>query len=59
MIWFVFDVIVYVLCLVELKVGDLIFIGMLVGVGVLQLGDCVMGGVDGIVMFEFVVGVKL
>jgi len=58
MIWAVPDVIAYVSRSVELKAGDLIFTGTPAGVGALQPGDRVTGGVDGIATFEFVVGAK-
>ena len=38
--------------------GDLIFTGTPAGVGALQPGDRVTGGVDGVATFEFVVGAK-
>ncbi|VWD61545.1 5-carboxymethyl-2-hydroxymuconate isomerase [Burkholderia lata] len=58
MIWAVPDVIAYVSRSVELKAGDLIFTGTPAGVGALQPGDRVTGGVDGVATFEFVVGAK-
>jgi len=58
MIWAVPDVIAYVSRSVELKAGDLIFTGTPAGVGALQPGDRVTGGVDGVAAFEFVMGAK-
>ncbi|MBR8214244.1 fumarylacetoacetate hydrolase family protein [Burkholderia vietnamiensis] len=58
MIWAVPDVIAYVSRSVALKAGDLIFTGTPAGVGALQPGDRVTGGVDGVATFEFVVGAK-
>lgn len=43
---------------IELKAGDLIFSGTPAGVGALQPGDRVTGGVDGVAQFEFVIGAK-
>ncbi|MBN3819413.1 FAA hydrolase family protein, partial [Paraburkholderia sp. Se-20369] len=58
MIWAVPDVIAYVSRSVELQAGDLIFTGTPAGVGALQPGDRVTGGVDGVAQFEFVIGAK-
>ncbi|WP_179404465.1 fumarylacetoacetate hydrolase family protein [Burkholderia guangdongensis] len=58
MIWPVPDVIAYVSRAVELKAGDLIFTGTPAGVGALQPGDRVTGGVDGIAEFAFEIGAK-
>ena len=52
MIWAVPDVIAYVSRSVELKAGDLIFTGTPAGVGALQPGDRVTGGVDGVATFD-------
>ncbi|WP_177314346.1 fumarylacetoacetate hydrolase family protein, partial [Burkholderia ubonensis] len=59
MIWPVPDIIAAVSRSVELKAGDLIFTGTPAGVGALQPGDRVTGGVDGVAQFEFVVGAKV
>ncbi|KDB08524.1 fumarylacetoacetate (FAA) hydrolase [Burkholderia sp. lig30] len=58
MIWAVPDIVSYVSQAVELQAGDLIFTGTPAGVGALQPGDHVTGGVDGIATFEFVIGAK-
>ncbi|PCE33145.1 fumarylacetoacetate hydrolase family protein [Burkholderia ubonensis] len=58
MIWPVQDIIAAVSRSVELKAGDLILTGTPAGVGALQPGDRVTGGVDGVAQFEFVVGTK-
>ncbi|OJB45445.1 fumarylacetoacetate hydrolase [Burkholderia ubonensis] len=59
MIWPVPDIIAAVSRSVELKSGDLIFTGTPAGVGALQPGDRVTGGVDGVAQFEFVVGAEV
>jgi fumarylpyruvate hydrolase len=43
---------------VALQPGDLIFTGTPAGVGALQPGDRVRGGVQGVGAFEFEVGTK-
>lgn len=56
MIWPVADVISHVSSAVVLQPGDLIFTGTPAGVGALQCGDIVSGGVDGVGSFTFTVG---
>jgi fumarylpyruvate hydrolase len=56
MIWKVEDVIAYLSRFVTLAPGDLIFTGTPSGVGALQPGDRVRGGVDGVASFEFTMG---
>ncbi len=56
MIWPVPDIISYVSQAVTLKPGDLIFSGTPAGVGALQPGDKVAGGVEGVADFSFEVG---
>jgi fumarylpyruvate hydrolase len=56
MIWPVPDVIAYLSRFVTLAPGDLIFTGTPSGVGALQPGDRVRGGVDGVTTFEFTMG---
>lgn len=56
MIWPVADIISYVSHAVVIKPGDLIFTGTPAGVGALQPGDMVAGGVDGIGEFDFHIG---
>ena len=58
MIWAVPDIVSYVSQSVELQAGDLIFTGTPAGVGALQPGDRVTGGVDGVATFEFIIGAK-
>jgi fumarylpyruvate hydrolase len=58
MIWSVGDVISHVSRAVALQPGDLIFTGTPAGVGALNPGDQVRGGVDGVGTFEFEVGAK-
>ncbi|SMG00136.1 fumarylacetoacetate hydrolase family protein [Burkholderia singularis] len=58
MIWPVADIVSYASHAVELRPGDLIFSGTPAGVGALQPGDRVTGGVDGVASFEFVIGIK-
>ncbi|MEB0079148.1 fumarylacetoacetate hydrolase family protein [Pseudomonas sp. CCI3.2] len=55
-IWPVKDVISYLSQSVKLKAGDLIFTGTPAGVGALQVGDVVNGGIDGLNEFTFTVG---
>ena len=56
LIWPVPDVISYISQSVALQPGDLIFTGTPAGVGALQPGDEVRGGVDGVGEFAFRVG---
>jgi fumarylpyruvate hydrolase len=56
MIWPVADIVSYVSQGVSLKPGDLIFSGTPAGVGAMQPGDVISGGVDGIGDFTFEVG---
>lgn len=56
MIWPVADVIAYISQSVALAAGDLIFTGTPAGVGKLQPGDAVRGGVQGLGEFVFTVG---
>jgi len=58
MIWSVPDVIAYLSRFVTLAPGDLIFTGTPSGVGALQPGDRVRGGVDGVATFDFTMGAK-
>lgn len=55
-IWSIADVIAYVSQSVALTPGDLIYTGTPAGVGPLQPGDRVHGGVDGVAEFIFTVG---
>ena len=55
MIWPVPDVIAYLSRFVTLAAGDLIFTGTPAGVGALEPGDHVRGGVDGVTTFELTV----
>ena len=48
MIWPVPDILAYLSQLYALQPGDLIFTGTPAGVGFLQRGDQVRGGVDGV-----------
>ncbi|MEH3086816.1 MAG: fumarylacetoacetate hydrolase family protein [Xylophilus ampelinus] len=57
-IWAVPDIIAHLSRAVRLEPGDLIFTGTPAGVGALQPGDRVEGGVDGIGRFAFTVGPK-
>ncbi|MDB5983619.1 MAG: fumarylacetoacetate hydrolase [Pseudomonas sp.] len=57
-IWPVKDVIAYISQSVKLKAGDLIFTGTPAGVGALNVGDVVNGGIDGISEFTFTVGAR-
>lgn len=59
MIWPVPDIVGYISQAVELRAGDLIFTGTPAGVGPLQPGDRVSGGVDGVASFEFSIGAPL
>ncbi|MEK6347079.1 MAG: fumarylacetoacetate hydrolase family protein [Burkholderia sp.] len=58
MIWAVPDIVAYASKAIELQPGDLIFTGTPAGVGALQPGDRVAGGVDGVASFEFTIGEK-
>ncbi|WP_414439300.1 fumarylacetoacetate hydrolase family protein [Burkholderia sp. 22PA0106] len=58
LIWPIADIIAYVSQAIELQPGDLIFTGTPAGVGALQPGDRVSGGVDGVATFEFTIGAK-
>lgn len=58
MIWPVPDIIAYVSQSVEIRPGDLIFSGTPAGVGALQPGERVTGGVDGVASFAFAMGAK-
>lgn len=57
-IWPVKDVIAYISQSVQLKAGDLIFTGTPAGVGALNVGDVVNGGIDGLSQFTFTVGAR-
>lgn len=56
LIWPVADVVSYASKSVALQPGDLIYTGTPAGVGPLQPGDSVSGGVDGVARFDFTVG---
>jgi fumarylpyruvate hydrolase len=56
LIWPVADVISHISQGVALRPGDLIFTGTPAGVGALQPGDQVRGGVDGVAEFAFQLG---
>ena len=58
MIWPVADVISYLSRFVVLKAGDLIYSGTPSGVGALQPGDRVRGGVDCVGSFELEIGAR-
>lgn len=58
MIWPIADVISHISQSVALAPGDLIYSGTPAGVGPLQPGDEVRGGVQGVADFSFVVGPK-
>jgi fumarylpyruvate hydrolase len=58
LIWPIADVISHVSRAVALQPGDLIFTGTPAGVGALQPGDRVRGGVEGVTTFEFEVGAQ-
>lgn len=57
-IWAVADVISYLSRSVELRAGDLIFTGTPAGVGRLEAGDKVTGGIEGIGEFSLEIGIK-
>lgn len=52
MVYSVLEIFVVLLWLFELKVGDLVFIGILVGVVVLQCGDCFYVELVGVVILD-------
>lgn len=52
-IWSVSEIIVHISQAVEIKPGDLIFTGTPSGVGSVERGDRLRGGVDGVAEFEF------
>ncbi|MES2759975.1 MAG: fumarylacetoacetate hydrolase family protein [Pseudomonadota bacterium] len=56
MIWPVADIISHISRFVTLAPGDLIFSGTPAGVGALQPGDRVRGGVDGVAEFDCAIG---
>lgn len=56
MIWPVADIISHVSHAVAIKPGDLIFSGTPAGVGALNRGDTVTGGVEGVAEFQFAIG---
>ncbi|WP_426173713.1 fumarylacetoacetate hydrolase family protein [Massilia sp. TWR1-2-2] len=56
LIWPVADIISHISRFVTLAPGDLIFSGTPAGVGALQPGDRVRGGVDGVATFECAIG---
>jgi fumarylpyruvate hydrolase len=56
MIWPVADTIAYLSRFVALQPGDVIFTGTPSGVGKLNPGDQVRGGVEGVTTFEFTMG---
>ncbi|MEY5099787.1 MAG: fumarylacetoacetat hydroxylase [Pseudomonadota bacterium] len=58
MIWPVADVISHVSRAVALQPGDLIYSGTPAGVGALEPGDVVRGGVEGVGEFTFTVGLR-
>lgn len=58
LIWPVADIIAYISQAVALAPGDVIFTGTPAGVGALQPGDAVRGGVDGVGEFAFTVGAR-
>jgi fumarylpyruvate hydrolase len=58
MIWSVPEVIVELSTLFELKPGDLIFTGTPAGVGVLEPGDRVEGGVEGLDVLRNTIGAR-
>jgi len=58
LIWPVADIIHYISLAVALAPGDLIFTGTPAGVGPLEPGDRVRGGVDGVAGFSFEIGAR-
>lgn len=58
LIWPVKDLISFLSHSVVLKAGDLIFTGTPYGVGALQPGDVVEGGVDGVGQFTLTIGAR-
>jgi fumarylpyruvate hydrolase len=56
LIWSVPEIVAYASQSMSLQPGDLIFTGTPAGVGALNPGDVVTGGVDGIGEFSFIVG---
>ncbi len=54
--WAVKDVIAYLSQSVGVKAGDLIYTGTPAGVGALQRGDVVTGGIDGIAELSLPIG---
>ena len=58
MIWSIPEVISYISQAVALAPGDLIYSGTPAGVGPMQPGDAVGGGVEGVADFTFTVGPK-
>jgi len=56
MIWSIPDIIAHASRGMAMRAGDLIFTGTPAGVGALQPGDVVQGGVDGVSSFEFKIG---
>ncbi|WP_426117412.1 fumarylacetoacetate hydrolase family protein [Pseudomonas sp. DSP3-2-2] len=57
-IWSVKDVIAYISQSVALKAGDLIYTGTPAGVGALQAGDVLTGGVEGIGQFSLTIAAR-
>jgi fumarylpyruvate hydrolase len=56
LIWSIPEVLSYISQAVALAAGDLIYTGTPAGVGPLQPGDHVTGGVEGVAEFDFIVG---
>ncbi len=56
LLWSVPELISFLSHSVQLKAGDLVFTGTPAGVGALQRGDVVHGGVDGIQQFTLAIG---
>lgn len=57
-IWQVADVISYLSQSIELQPGDVIYTGTPSGVGAIQPGDTVSGGIEGIGEFSFTLSAK-